>query len=536
MSFNDKLYTTLTWAKQITTVSYPGFVEKMMANKFILRNKKAMLIYLVFFLFLSAACHLSFRGLKSKYENDVMTEGLEAATVMGEKIGPSILEEDILSLNVALGEMRKKNNPVFSTILNHENKILVHNDPDKIGKSYDDSIHIQLLKTGNEAEVYRMVLNGDALIGFVKDVSFYNKRIGKIIIGISAHEMDQQKRRYDMLIVASWIISIAGFFLALVITDKYLRGKKEREQKLFETTNVVGPYRLTKKIGQGGMAELYLANYIKEDGFRRTVAVKKLLPHLAENQDFVDMFIREARLAAKLQHPNIVQIIDLIKIHNSNLIAMEYIDGKNLAEIMVGEKQGLPVRMATFLIQKISLGLYYSHTVKSEKTNEPLKIVHRDITPQNMLISFKGEVKISDFGISKARSEPSFTQAGVIKGKLSYLSPEQALGKETDHQSDLYALGIVFHEILSGKRVYRFENELDALSNLPTMKITPIVELRPDIPDELNAIVMKCLEKEKSKRYQSGKEIYDALTAFRKRMNISYDESNLVEYMMKRFK
>lgn len=284
------------------------------------------------------------------------------------------------------------------------------------------------------------------------------------------------------------------------------------------------------------MAELYLAEYIREDEFRRTVAIKKLLPHLAENQDFVDMFIREARLAAKLQHPNIVQILDLIKVHQSSFIAMEYIDGKNLAEIMAGEKQGLSVPMTTFLIQKISLGLYYSHTIKDRETGEPLKIVHRDITPQNMLISFKGEVKISDFGISKARSEPSFTQAGVIKGKLSYLSPEQALGKEADHQSDLYSLGIVFYEMLSGKRVYRFENELDALRNLPKKEIPPIISLRPDIPDELNAIVMKCLEKATDRRYQSGREIYDALTHFRKRMNISFDESNLVDYMTKRFK
>ena len=153
-----------------------------------------------------------------------------------------------------------------------------------------------------------------------------------------------------------------------------------------------------------------------------------------------------------------------------------------------------------------------------------------------MLISFKGEVKISDFGISKAKSEPSFTQAGVIKGKLSYLSPEQALGKETDHQADLYALGIIFYEILSGKRLYRFSNELEALSSIPKIKIIPIIELRPDVPDELNDIVMKCLAKDKDIRYKSGKEINDDLVQFRKHLNIAYDESNLVEFMVQRFK
>jgi len=214
---------------------------------------------------------------------------------------------------------------------------------------------------------------------------------------------------------------------------------------------------------------------------------------------------------------------------------MEYVHGKNLAEIMDHEKKGIPIDLSVFLIQKISLGLYYSHTQKSSKTNEPLNIVHRDVTPQNMLISFKGEVKISDFGISKARSEPSLTQAGVIKGKLSYLSPEIALGKESDHQSDLYALGIIFYEILSGKKVYNFNNELDALRRLPTMEIQPIMEIRTDVSEPLNRIVMKCLEKDKTKRYQSGKEICDDLSAFRKQENISYDGSRLVDFMTERF-
>ena len=319
-------------------------------------------------------------------------------------------------------------------------------------------------------------------------------------------------------------------------TDIHLKNKRQKALEEIEKTRKVGPYLLTKKFAQGGMAELYLAKYIKDGGFKRTVAVKKILPHLTENQDFVDMFIREARLAAILQHPNIVQIYDLINLHNTHFMAMEYVPGKNLAEVLAHEKKGLPVGMATFIIQKLSLGLYYSHTKTSDDTGEPLNIVHRDISTQNMLISFKGEVKISDFGISKARSEPSLTKAGVIKGKLSYLSPEQALGKEADHQSDLYALGIIFYEILSGKRLYKFENELEALSNLPKIIIPPINTVRTDIPDELNHIVMKCLEKDPRQRYDSGKEIYDDLAQFRKNQNISFDETNLIDFMTKNFK
>ena len=200
------------------------------------------------------------------------------------------------------------------------------------------------------------------------------------------------------------------------------------------------------------------------------------------------------------------------------------------------EKKGLPLGLAIFLIQKISLGLYYSHSKTNDESGEPLNIIHRDISPQNMLISFKGEVKISDFGISKARSEPSFTQAGVIKGKLAYLSPEQALGKEIDHQADLYALGIMFYEILTGRRLYSFNNELEALSTLPNMVITPVIEVRTDVPPALNAIVMKCLEKDKLQRYKSGREIYDDLAKVKRELNLSYDESNLADFMTERFR
>jgi serine/threonine protein kinase len=283
------------------------------------------------------------------------------------------------------------------------------------------------------------------------------------------------------------------------------------------------------------MAEMFLADYIREDGFRRKVAVKKVLPHLAENQDFIKMFIREARLAALLQHPNIVQIIDFGKIQNAYLIAMEYIPGKNLGEIMAKLKEGLPVDLSIFLIMKICMGLNYSHMKTDERTGKFLHIVHRDISPQNMLISFLGEVKIADFGISKARSEPSLTQAGVIKGKLSYLSPEQVMGQEVDHQADIYALGLVFYEILSYKKVYRFDTHIDAIRSIPKREIPPLISLRPEIPDVLNRIVMKCLEKDKKLRYQTVQEIHDDLMMLRNKLNITYDASNLADFMRENF-
>ena len=248
------------------------------------------------------------------------------------------------------------------------------------------------------------------------------------------------------------------------------------------------------------------------------------------------MFTREARVAALLQHPNVVQIFDYGKIENAYFIAMEYIDGKNLGEILAALKQGLPVDKAVFILSQICKGLDYSHTKQDENTGDSLHIVHRDISPQNLLISYQGEVKISDFGISKARSEPSLTQAGVVKGKMAYLSPEQALGESIDHRADIYALGLVFHETLTGKRVYRFSSDIEALQTIPKMDIEPVRDLVPDLPDELNRIVMKCLEKQKDLRYQNASDLDADLAAFRKELKTSFDAADLADYMKNIFK
>jgi serine/threonine protein kinase len=153
----------------------------------------------------------------------------------------------------------------------------------------------------------------------------------------------------------------------------------------------------------------------------------------------------------------------------------------------------------------------------------------------SLLISYQGEVKISDFGISKARSEPSFTQAGVIKGKLSYLSTEQALGEPVDHRADIYALGLVFHETLTGKRVFQFDSDLEAIRAIPKMEIEPLINARPEVPEELNRIVMKCLERNKDLRYQSASELHVDLVALRKGLKITFDASDLADFMKKSF-
>jgi len=536
MSLREKKSPVITWAKQLTTVSKAGLTRKIITNAWFLRNWKPMSVYLILFLVIALAGHFSIRNTQNAFRQEFFERGILALDNTGEKIRSPLLEKDILALNIAVGELQKKIEPVFIAIVDHDDTVIAHSNADLIGETYTAPEKIKETTIMNNISVDRFVYEGTPVVGFSKELLFSNVKIGKIVFGLDAGDLDGTIKKYDRFILVIWIFCLSGFFVAVFFTNRYLKIRRLKEMEAFNNLEKVGPYRLIRRIAQGGMAELYLAEYIRDDGFKRTVAIKKILPHLVENKDFVEMFIREARLAANLQHPNIVQIYDLIKLHNSSFIAMEYVDGKNLAQIMAHEKKGLSVGLAMFLIQKISLGLYYSHTRTSEETGEPLNIIHRDISPQNMLISFKGEVKISDFGISKARSEPSFTQAGVIKGKLAYLSPEQALGKEIDHQADLYALGIIFYEILSGRRLYNFNNELEALSTLPKRVIQPVIAVRTDIPPALSDIVMKCLEKDKLQRYSSGRQIYDDLAELKKRLNISYDESNLADFMTERFR
>ncbi|WP_020589098.1 protein kinase domain-containing protein [Desulfobacter curvatus] len=536
VSNKNKKSTSGSLSLELESSAHSSLLRAARGNQFLNRNRTPLTIYAVIFLCIGIVCHVLLKNAQDASRHEIYDSGVLSAETIAEKVTAPLLGKDVLTLNVAVGELEKKYHPVFTAILDHDDKIIAHSDPNEIGKTYTEPANKTKIRTDRTVTIERMIIEGKSIISFSKILVFSKVPIGKIRFGLDAGPMDQTIAGYERRIFIIWGICAVCFTAAVYLTDMYLKNKQQKILEEIEKTRKVGPYLLTKKIAQGGMAELYLAEYMREDGFRRTVAVKKILPHLIENRDFVDMFIREARLAAILQHPNIVQIYDLIKLHNAHFMAMEYVPGKNLAEVLAHEKKGLPVGMATFIIQKISLGLYYSHTRTSDDTGEPLNIVHRDVSTQNMLISFKGEVKISDFGISKARSEPSLTRAGVIKGKLSYLAPEQALGKGADHQSDLYALGIIFYEILSGKRLYKFENELEALSTLPKMVVPPINTVRTDIPEELNQIVMKCLEKDPGKRYESGKRIYDDLAQFRKKRNISFDETNLIDFMTKRFK
>lgn len=275
----------------------------------------------------------------------------------------------------------------------------------------------------------------------------------------------------------------------------------------------IGRYEVLRKIATGGMAELFLAKQVGMEGFEKVVAIKRILAHLAYDEEFINMFRDEARIVAKLSHPNIVQIYDLGKSDDSYFIAMEYIPGRNLSSVAKkararGEKMP-PIYVARCLAQAAE-GLYYAHTRK-DIDGRPLQIVHRDVSPQNIIVSFSGTVKLVDFGIAKAATKIAHTRAGVLKGKYAYMSPEQIRGEETDARSDLFAVGIVLYELLCGRRPFEKDNSIQTLKAIVQ---DPHVDCRvhnPDIPDGLAAIIDKALEKDPSRRYQSAQEVQLAL-------------------------
>ena len=254
----------------------------------------------------------------------------------------------------------------------------------------------------------------------------------------------------------------------------------------------------------GGMAEIFRAKTIGAEGFEREVAIKRILPHFCEDENFVRMFIDEATIAAKLHHANIVQIFDFDKIDDAYYIAMEFIDGrdfKKLLERTRDTREKIGVWQAVFTATEIAKALHYAHT-RTHK-GRPLNIVHRDVSPQNLLLTFSGEVKLTDFGIAKAAARTTATRAGTIKGKCAYMSPEQARGKNLDHRSDQFALGVILWEALAYRRLFAGETDFETLSNVLKCDVAPPSSINRDVPAELDKVILKALSKDKEGRHQN---------------------------------
>ena len=277
-----------------------------------------------------------------------------------------------------------------------------------------------------------------------------------------------------------------------------------------------GAYEILERIAAGGMAELYKARRSGVEGFQKIVAIKRILPHLADNEEFIAMFADEAKLAAQLNHPNIVHIFDLGKIEGGGyFIAMEYVDGRDLRALLnAAHETGvpLPAPLAVYVASKVAAALDYAHRRKDAEGRE-LTIVHRDVSPQNILISYEGDIKLCDFGIAKAASKASTTQSGALKGKVQYMSPEQAWGKPIDRRSDLFSLGSVLFEMLTGQKLFRGDSDLTVLEKVRAAQVGPPSAVNPEVPKNLDTVVLRALAREPEERYANASDMLRDLEA-----------------------
>jgi len=275
-------------------------------------------------------------------------------------------------------------------------------------------------------------------------------------------------------------------------------------------------YRVVEKLESGGMAEVFRAESEGLQGFRKQVAIKRVLPHLSEKKRFIAMFLDEARISAQLTHSNCVQVFDIGVGDSAYFIVMEYVDGANLKSIAESlKKQGkdFPVQAAAFIAHEICKGLSYAHEL-TDQQGIPLNIVHRDMSPPNVLVTKYGEVKIVDFGLAKASSQLEKSEPGIIKGKFSYLSPEAATGQEVDAKTDIFAVGIILWELLAGQRLFLGETDFQTVKKVQQAQVPPISQVNRKAPPELERIVNKALAKDTTHRYMTARELGQDLSRF----------------------
>jgi serine/threonine protein kinase len=302
-----------------------------------------------------------------------------------------------------------------------------------------------------------------------------------------------------------------------------------------------GKYTLLRKLATGGMAELFLAIQRSVAGFEKLIVIKRILPSMTRDRAFIDMLLHEARVAATLSHPNVVQIFDVGQVDGAYYIAMEHVHGEDLRSIVRQmRKKGVsefPLEHAVSIMLGVCAGLAYAHD-KRDLDGSPLRIVHRDISPQNVVVTFTGDVKIVDFGIAKSDSKVTMTtetRSGKLKGKVPYMSPEQARGEEIDARSDIFAVGVMLFELTTGKRLFKGQSEFETLKLICERQYPTPSQVRPGYPVELEYIVMRALAKDRAARFQSAREMQAALEEYVRRDRIPTSTIALTHFMQSLF-
>ncbi len=290
-----------------------------------------------------------------------------------------------------------------------------------------------------------------------------------------------------------------------------------------------GKYLLLERIAVGGMAEIFVAKAFGAEGFERLLAIKKILPTMGEDAEFIRMFVDEARIAVQLAHPNIVHVLELGRHEGTLFIAMEYISGRDLRQLMERfrkRQQPVPAPQACFIVAEVCEALDYAHR-KRDANGRPLAIVHRDVSPQNVLVTFEGGVKLIDFGIAKAESRLQKTQSGILKGKFSYMSPEQVKGLPVDGRSDVFACGVLLWELLAGEKLFSGDSDFAILERIRQGVIPPL----RGCPDELEKVVDKALANDPAERYPSASALHDDLRRFTLQSGNVFGARQLAEWL-----
>lgn len=294
-----------------------------------------------------------------------------------------------------------------------------------------------------------------------------------------------------------------------------------------------GKYYLISKLAEGGMAEIFLAKQVGVEGFEKNVVVKRMLAHLSTANDFVAMFLDEARLASRLSHPNVVQVLDLGFEEGCYFIAMEYLAGEDFSTVIrsaAKQRTFVPLNIALKVLADAAQGLHYAHEFTDSK-GQPLNVVHRDVSPSNIFVTYSGQVKMLDFGIAKAESRVTNTTAGVVKGKYQYMAPEQAQSLPVDRRADVYSLGVCMYEALCNARPFARDTDLAILNAVLKNEYRPPRQLRPDLPVELEQILVKALARDAADRFQTAGEFAAAIENYLRASTSVTSGAALTTYM-----
>ncbi len=302
-------------------------------------------------------------------------------------------------------------------------------------------------------------------------------------------------------------------------------------KKNFET---FGNYILLEKLAAGGMAEVYLAKKIAASGVQKFVAIKRILSQFSDSEDFISMFKDEAKIAINLSHSNVVSIYDFGTEKGQFYIVMEFVEGRNLRQILNRMKRVdkvFTIAQVAHIIKQVSAGLDHAHRCIDPTTGKPLNIIHRDMSPQNVMLGFEGDAKIVDFGIAKAAHQIEATRAGTLKGKFGYMSPEQVEGQSVDSRTDIFALGIMIWEMLANQRLFLANSEINTLRKIRECDVPSLRKINPNIPTELDQIVKKALEKEKVNRYQTSSDLHRDLQGFLSRFDPDFSVQDFSHFV-----